>query len=66
MEATSACRLDPRTLYEATMSGRTRSQQEVDGQNAVRLIEAATAVATGGGASGNRPLPEGATISIRV
>ena len=57
-------------MYEATMAGRTRNQQEVDGQNAVHLIEAATAVATGGtagsGASASRPLPEGATISIRV
>jgi len=49
--------------YEAQMAVRAKDQQKVEGDAAVRLVEASQVAP---GASANRPMPLDATISIRA
>jgi hypothetical protein len=61
MDPTSACALDPRAVFEATMAQRSTDQQRVEGAAALRLIDAAM--------PSSRPsqiLPPDATISVRA
>ncbi|MES1172217.1 MAG: hypothetical protein ABUL77_03180 [Bacteroidota bacterium] len=51
--------------YQAAMASRSNSQQKIDGDNAIRLVEAAQLVPTAN-ANANRALPPDATISIRA
>jgi hypothetical protein len=63
MNGTSACsgasdpQSDSSAIYQAAMAKRAQDSSRVDGANALRLIEAASAP---------RPLPDGATISVRA
>jgi len=70
MDSCSATTLDPRAVYDATMASRAQQHQKADGQSAVRLIDSAGTVAAGAAAAtaalANRPMPTGATVSIRV
>jgi hypothetical protein len=61
MDPTSACALDPRAVYEATIARRSTDQQRVEGAAALRLIDAATP-----SAQSSQVLPPGATISVRA
>jgi hypothetical protein len=58
MDSTSACgsTSDVSAAYAATMAKRSQDQNKVEGQSALRLIEA----------SAPPPLPPDATISVRA
>ena len=61
MDPTSACALDPRAMYEATMARRSTDQQRTEGAAALRLIDAAMP-----SSQASQILPPGATISVRA
>lgn len=60
MDSTSACgsTSDVGAVYAAAMAKRSQDQNKVEGQSALRLIEASAAQPA--------PLPPDATISIRA
>jgi hypothetical protein len=66
MNGTSACsgasdpQSDSSAIYQAAIAKRAQDTARVNGANAVRLIENAAP------SSSSRPMPEGATISVRA
>jgi hypothetical protein len=60
--ASAASSPDAGVAYEATIARRAQDQQRIEGAAALRLIEAAATAGT----TPQRPLPAGATISVRA